>query len=111
MDFVWLYLVGAVLCEIAAAIALRFSDGFSKLAPTLGALAAFGSAFFLVSVAMRKIPVSIAYPIWAGAGTAGVALVGITLLNEKASVRKVAGVTLVVLGIVLLHLNAGEAIG
>jgi small multidrug resistance pump len=108
MDLVWAFLLGAIVCEVSAAVALRYSVGFTRPIATAIALGTFGSAFFLVSLALRKIPVSVAYPIWAGAGTAGVALVGVTVLRERTSVRKALGVALIVAGIVLLHLNAGE---
>jgi len=101
----WLLLCGAIIGEITAAIALRFSDGFTRLWPTLLALLAFGTAFYLVSVALKTLPVSIAYPIWAGSGTVGVALVGIVALRESLSVRKTVGVLFVVLGIVVLNMT------
>lgn len=107
MNSAWLLLGVAIAGEIAAAIALRFSDGFTKQIPTLLALAAFGTAFYTVSVAMKTLPVSIAYPVWAGAGTAGVALIGVLALREPASIQKVVGVMLVVGGIVLLNLASG----
>lgn len=109
MNSVWLLLGVAIACEITAAIALRFSDGFTKLIPTLLALAAFGTAFYTASVAMKTLPVSIVYPVWAGAGTTGVALIGVLVLHEPASFKKWAGVILVVAGIVLLNVASGGA--
>ncbi|MCP4562748.1 MAG: multidrug efflux SMR transporter [Bosea sp.] len=106
MSHAWLLLGGAIICEITAALALRFSDGFTKLWPTLLALLTFGTAFYLISIALKTLPVSIAYPVWAGSGTVGVALVGVLALRESLSVRKVAGVVLVVLGIVVLNSTA-----
>lgn len=110
MDHAWLLLGGAIVGEIVAALALRFSDGFVKPAPTLLALTAFGAAFYLVSVALKTLPLSIAYPVWAGSGTVGVALVGILALRETMSVRKVVGVLLVALGIVLLNISSQGAV-
>lgn len=107
MNSVWLLLGVAIAGEITAAIALRFSDGFTKPIPTVLALVAFGTAFYTVSVAMKTLPVSIAYPVWAGAGAAGVALLGVLALREPASVNKGVGVFLVVAGIVLLNLASG----
>lgn len=106
MSHAWLLLGGAIICEITAALALRFSDGFTKLWPTLLALLTSGTAFYLISIALKTLPVSIAYPVWAGSGTVGVALVGVLALRESLSVRKVAGVVLVVLGIVVLNSTA-----
>jgi small multidrug resistance pump len=108
MSFAWLLLGVAIIAEITAALALRFSDGFTKPLPAVLALAAFGAAFYAVSLALKTLPVSLAYPVWAGAGTAGVALLGVVALREPASVRKGIGVALVVAGIVLLNLVSGS---
>ena len=97
--------------EIAGALALRFSAGFSRLAPTLFALASFALALYLVSRVMRSLPVSIAYPIWAGGGTAGVALLGVLALGEPVTGLKVLGVGLVMAGVVLVNLVSEKRSG
>ncbi len=99
----WLLLGIAIACEIAGAIGLRFSDGFSAPLPTAVALAAFCLALFLVSKVMKHLPVSIAYPVWAGGGTAGVALIGVLALGEPLSTPKAVGVVLILLGVVLVN--------
>ena len=99
----WLLLGIAIACEIGGAIGLRFSDGFSAPLPTVLALAAFCVALFLVSKVMKHLPVSIAYPVWAGGGTAGVALIGILALGESLSAIKAAGIVLIMLGVVLVN--------
>lgn len=103
MTYAWLLVGLAIVAEIAAALGLRFSDGFTKPLPTALALAAFGSAFYLVSLSLVHLPVSTVYPVWAGGGTAGVALVGVLMLKERASVWKGTGIVLVVAGIVALN--------
>jgi small multidrug resistance pump len=109
MQFAWILVGGAIVAEITAAIMLRSSEGFKRLVPTVAALAAFGSAFYMVSLALIDLPVSTVYPVWAGGGTAGVALIGVLMLGEKANILKGAGVVLVVTGIVLLNLaSAGH---
>jgi small multidrug resistance pump len=102
----WLLLGAAITAEITAALALRFCDGFTKPLPAVLALAAYGTAFYAVSLALKTLPVSVAYPVWAGAGAAGVALFGVLLLREPASVGQAIGVVLVVAGIVLLNLGS-----
>lgn len=69
-------------------------------------LIAFGSAFYLISLSLVHLPVSTVYPVWAGGGTAGVALVGILMLKEQASALKGLGVVLVVAGIVALNISS-----
>jgi small multidrug resistance pump len=106
MSYEWLLVALAVIAEITAALALRSSHGFSKPLPTVLALSAFGLAFYLVSLALVSLPVSTVYPIWAGGGTAGVAIIGIWLLHEKAGAGKTLGIVMVVAGIVLLNMTA-----
>ncbi len=105
----WLPVAGAIAAEITAALLLRYSDGFSRWWPSIGALCAFGAAFYVVSLALTSLPMSIVYPVWAGGGTAGVALVGMAALGERGGLLKVSGIALVVAGIVLLNVAAGGA--
>lgn len=107
MTYTWLLVGLAIVAEISAALALRFSHGFTKPLPTVFALGAFGSAFYLISLALMNLPVSTVYPIWAGGGTAGVALLGVLILHEKASLKKGLGIALVVIGIVILNISSG----
>lgn len=107
MAYEWLLVGLAIIAEITAALSLRFSNGFTKPLPTGLALAAFGSAFYLISLALVNLPVSTVYPIWAGGGTAGVALLGVLILREKASLKKGLGIALVVTGIVILNITSG----
>lgn len=109
MTFGWLLLALAIAAETTAALALRASKGFTRPWPAILALAAFGTAFYVISVALRTLPVSIAYPVWAGAGTACVAIIGVTALGENANWRKGLGVALVVAGIVTLNLTSSHA--
>jgi len=100
----WFFVGFAIIAEIIAALALRFSHGFSKPAPTLLALGAFALAFYAISLALVSLPVSMVYPIWAGGGTAGVALLGIVALHEKINAWKTIGISMVVAGIVVLNI-------
>lgn len=109
MHYAWFLVGGAIIAEVAAAIMLRASEGFAKLVPAVAALAAFGAAFYLVSLALVHLPVSAVYPVWAGGGTAGVALVGVAFLAEKPHILKALGVTCVVAGIVVLNLAVAPA--
>lgn len=110
-SFTWLLLGVAVAFEIAGAIGLRFSEGFSLMLPTVAALAAFAVALFLVSRVMKTLPVSIAYPVWAGGGTAGVALIGILALGEELNATKALGVASVVVGVVIVNMVSEKTAG
>ncbi|GAB5377871.1 MAG: multidrug efflux SMR transporter [Acuticoccus sp.] len=108
----WLLLGVAVAFEIAGAIGLRFSEGFTVMLPTVVALAAFAVALYLVSRVMKTLPVSIAYPVWAGGGTAGVvAIIGILVLGEELNAAKAIGVALVVIGVVLVNMVSEKTAG
>jgi len=99
----WIMLILAICFEIAGAIGLRFSEGFSLLLPTTLALTAFTLALYLVSHVMKSLPVSIAYPMWAGGGTAGVAILGFFMLDEDMSPLKLTGILLIIIGVVMIN--------
>lgn len=101
----------AVCLEIAGALGLRFSEGFTLLLPTVVALTAFTLALYLVSRVMKQLPVSIAYPVWAGGGTAGVALVGVLVMGETVSAVKIAGILLVMGGVILVNMTSEKKAG
>jgi small multidrug resistance pump len=107
----WLLLGFAVALETAGAIGLRFSEGFTLALPTLAALAAFGLALYLVSRVMKRLPVSIAYPVWAGGGTAGVAVIGVLVLGEPLNAAKAFGVALVLVGVVIVNMATDKKAG
>ena len=106
------YLLGLAVClEISGVIGLRFSEGFTLWLPTIIALLSFAFALFLVSRVMKKLPVSVAYPVWAGGGTAGVALLGIMVLNENINTVKIIGILFVIFGVILINITSGKKSG
>jgi small multidrug resistance pump len=96
-------LVLAIVAEVAATIALRESDGFTRLWPSVIAIAGYGVAFYLVALVLRTIPVSVTYAIWSAVGTAIVAIVGMVALGEPAGALKVASLVLIVIGVIGLN--------
>jgi small multidrug resistance pump len=96
-------LVLAIVAEVAATIALRESDGFTRLWPSVIAIAGYGVAFYLVALVLRTIPVSVTYAIWSAVGTAIVAIVGMVALGEPAGALKVASLVLIVVGVIGLN--------
>ncbi len=107
----WTLLGLAVCFEIAGVLGLRFSEGFTLLLPTVVALAAFTLALYLVSRVIKQLPVSIAYPVWAGGGTVGVALVGVLAMGETISAMKIAGILLVMGGVTLVNMTSEKKAG
>ena len=104
----WLYLFAAGCLEIAFAISLKESHGFSKLLPSLGVLVAGGLSFLLLSLALRTLPVGTAYAIWTGIGAAGTALVGVYLLGVAGSLLKLASIATIITGVIGLRLAGAE---
>ena len=102
----WLYLIVAGLFEIGFALGLKFSEGFTRLWPTLGMAASGGVSFYLLSVAMRTLPVGTAYAVWTGIGAAGTAILGILLLKESGDIFRVISITLIVAGVIGLRLSS-----
>lgn len=100
----WLILVVAGLFEIGWAIGLKYTDGFSRLWPTVGTLIAMYISVALLGIAMKSLPVGTAYAVWVGVGAVGTATLGIILLGESASPLRLASLGFIVAGIVGLKL-------
>jgi quaternary ammonium compound-resistance protein SugE len=102
----WTYLFFAGLFEIGWAIGLKYTDGFTRLTPTLLTVASMVVSLGLLGLALKTLPVGTAYAVWTGIGTIGTALLGIYLLGEPATVLRLVCIGLIVAGIVGLKLVA-----
>jgi quaternary ammonium compound-resistance protein SugE len=100
----WIVLLAAGLLEIVWAIALKESDGFTRLWPTVIGMTAAWISFALLTLALRSLSVGTAYAIWTGIGVLGVATVGILALGDSASPERLALLTLILVGVVGLKL-------
>ena len=100
----WVYLTIAGLFECAWAIGLKYTDGFTRLWPSLLTIAAMAASFMLLSLAMRSIPVGTAYAVWTGIGAVGVAILGMLVLGEPRDLIRLASIGLIVAGIFGLKL-------
>lgn len=100
----WLILVLAGLFEIGWAIGLKYTDGFTKLWPTVGTVASMVVSLGLLGVAMKSLPVGTAYAVWVGVGAVGTAILGIVLLGEPANAGRMVSLCLIVAGIIGLKL-------
>ena len=101
----WLYLALAVAFEVAGTVAMKLSDGLQKPGWAAAMLVLYTACFALVSLSIRVIDLSVAYTIWAGVGTAVVAVLGVAVFGETMTALKVVGLVLVVLGVVALNLS------
>jgi quaternary ammonium compound-resistance protein SugE len=102
----WLYLLIAGLFEIAWAIGLKYTDGFSRLWPSLGTAAAMIVSLAFLGLALKHLPVGTAYAVWTGIGAIGTVILGILLFGEPATALRLACVGLIVAGIVGFKLVA-----
>ena len=100
----WIYLVIAALFEIGWAIGLKYSDGFTRLWPSLWTAASMALSVVLLGVALRTLPVGTGYAVWTGIGAIGTAILGIYLFEEPATVLRLASIGLILTGIVGLKL-------
>ena len=100
----WTYLLLAGLFEIGFALGLKHTDGFTRLWPSLGTAAAAAVSLYLMTLAMRSIPVGTAYAVWVGVGAVGTAILGIVLLGEPANPGRLISLGLIVAGIIGLKL-------
>lgn len=103
---VWAYLVIAGVFEIVWAIGLKYTDGFSRLWPSIGTALAMVLSVTFLGLAMKSLPVGTAYAIWTGIGAVGTVLMGIVLFAEPATAVRLACVGLIVAGIIGLKLTA-----
>lgn len=100
----WLILVLAGLFEIVWAIGLKFTDGFTRLWPTVGTVTAMVISVGLLGLAMKSLPVGTAYAVWVGVGAVGTAILGIVLFNESANWGRLLSLLLIIIGIIGLKL-------
>jgi small multidrug resistance pump len=105
MGFATALLATAIGIEVAATASLPRTDGFTNVIWTAGVLVAYAVSFALLAIVVRDIPVSVAYAVWSGAGTALVALIGATLLGERLDTLKVTAIGFIVVGVVMLNLR------
>lgn len=100
----WLILLVAGLCEIGWAVGLKYTEGFSRLWPSVGTVAAMVASVALLGFALKVLPLGTAYAVWTGIGAVGTALLGIVLFNEPRDALRLACIALIVAGIVGLKL-------
>jgi quaternary ammonium compound-resistance protein SugE len=101
----WLMLLVAGLFEVAWAIGLKYTEGFTRLWPSVGTLAAMGLSVLLLGMAMKTLPVGTSYAVWVGVGAVGTAILGIVLFGEPANAGRLISLGLIVAGIVGLKLS------
>ena len=100
----WLSLFVAGLFEVGWAVGLKYTDGFTKLWPSLWTAAAMAASIFLLALALRTIPLGTGYAVWTGIGAMGTVIFGIVYLGESTDLLRVASIALILIGLVGLKL-------
>lgn len=107
MSTAWLLLLAAGLLEVVWAIGLKYTEGFSRITPSVITIAAMIGSVWLLAIALKSIPVGTGYAVWTGIGAVGTAILGIVLFNEAATAARLACIGLIVAGIFGLKLVSG----
>jgi quaternary ammonium compound-resistance protein SugE len=102
----WVYLSAAGLLEVVWAVAMKQSQGFTRLLPSMLTIAAMLGSIGLLALAMRALPLGTAYTIWTGIGAVGAFLVGIVALREAVTLMRIVAATLIVAGLVMMKLSS-----
>ena len=100
----WFYLLLAGLFEVGWAIGLKYTEGFTRLVPSVLTLASMAASVLLLGLALKTLPIGTAYAVWTGIGAVGTAVLGIALFGEPATALRLASIGLIVAGIVGLKL-------
>jgi small multidrug resistance pump len=104
----WIYLSAAIATEVIGTVFLRFTDGFTKPLPSTVVVVTYVVSLWLTALALKSLEISLAYAIWAGVGTATIAVIGMAALGETVNGLKLASIALVIGGVVGLNLSAAH---
>lgn len=101
----YVYLAAAIIFEILGTISMKYAEGFTKVVPSVLIFVCYGICFVALTIALKTLPVSMVYAIWAGVGTAIMAVVGLFFFNEPLPLQKIMATSLIILGVVLLNFS------
>ena len=103
----YVYLAIAIVAEVIGTSALKATEGFSRPLPSLVVVAGYGAAFYFLSLALKVIPVGIAYAIWSGVGVALITLIGWIVFRQRLDAAALVGLALIVGGVVVIQVFSG----
>jgi len=106
----YVYLCLAVVAEVIGTSALKASEEFTKLGPTLLVIAGCGIAFYILTLVLRTIPIGVAYAIWSGIGIALISLIGVVVFQQSLDLPAVIGIGLIVAGVAVINLFSKVAV-
>lgn len=103
----WLYLALAIVLEVSGTTCMKLSEGFTKTVPSILLFVFYTLSFSMLTLALKKIDVSVAYAVWSGVGTALIATIGVLWFKEPATAIKLISLGLIIIGVVGLNLTGG----
>ncbi|MEY9977951.1 multidrug efflux SMR transporter [Lysinibacillus sp. RC79] len=98
------FLFISIISEVFASSMLKLTNGFKRLFPSIGVVVGYGTAFYFFSLTLQSLAIGTAYAIWAGIGTALTAIIGIVFYKELFNLKKLMGILLIIVGVVILNL-------
>lgn len=101
----WFYLIGAIVLEVLGTTSMKLSEGFTRLLPSVLIFIFYAGAFVGLTLALKRMEVSVAYAIWSGVGTALIAVIGFLWFRETVTTVKLVSLTMIVLGVIGLNLT------
>ena len=104
----WIFLSVAIISEVVATSALKATEDFTRLWPSVIVLVGYASAFYFLTLTLRTLPIGIAYAIWSGAGVALITLVGWLIYRQTLDMPALVGIALIVAGVVVLNVFSGS---
>jgi small multidrug resistance pump len=104
----WTYLSAAIATEVVGTVFLRYTDGFTRPVPSIVVVVTYVASVWLTALALKTLEISLAYAVWAGVGTAAVAIIGMAALGETVNGLKLASIALVISGVVGLNLSGAN---
>jgi len=104
----WIYLSAAIATEVVGTVFLRDTEGFTRPASSILVIATYAASLWLTALALKQLEISLVYAVWAGVGTAAVAVIGMAALGESVTILKLASIALVIGGVIGLNLSGAN---
>ena len=102
----YIYLLIAIVCEVIATTALKSTNGFSKIIPSIIVVIGYSLSFYFLSLVLKFIPLGITYAIWSGIGIALISITGYYMYNQKLDYPAIIGIIFIIIGVVIIQLNS-----
>jgi small multidrug resistance pump len=105
----YVYLLLAITAEVVGTTLLKYTEGFTRLWPSVGSLTGYAISFVLLSQTLKTLDIGVTYAVWSGIGTAAIAVIGALAFHEPMTAAKIAGLALIIGGVALVNLGGGHS--